>query len=115
MTVSRCNPGGADPKPLALQEADRENDSPERCVSPVTVRMDFTDPAERSRHLADPGRFANPYRRMPAGGEGPFVLVDEAQTVPSMFGAVQHVYDVVTQILKPLQLLQELHRRRTVR
>jgi predicted AAA+ superfamily ATPase len=62
-------------------------------LPPETVRVDFADPAERSRHLADPGLFVALCRRMPADREGQFVFVDEAQTVPSVFDAVQHLYD----------------------
>jgi len=60
---------------------------------PETVTVDLSDPAERSRHLADPGAFAALCRKMPSDRDGQFVFVDEAQTVPSIFDAVQHLYD----------------------
>jgi predicted AAA+ superfamily ATPase len=43
--------------------------------------------------LANPGLFLDLCRRIPAGREGRFVFVDEAQAVPSVFDAVQHLYD----------------------
>ncbi|MDD2706700.1 MAG: ATP-binding protein [Verrucomicrobiae bacterium] len=58
-----------------------------------TVRVDFSDPMERSRHLADPGLFLKRCRGMPSNREGQFVFVDEVQAVPSVFDAVQHLYD----------------------
>lgn len=62
-------------------------------LPPETVRVDFADPAERSRHLADSGLFLKLCRQMPADRKGQFVFVDEAQAVPSVFDAVQHLYD----------------------
>lgn len=58
-----------------------------------TVRVDFADPMERSRHLANPGLFLDLCRGLPADREGQFVFVDEAQAVPAVFDAVQHLYD----------------------
>ena len=55
--------------------------------------IDLADPQERSRHLADPGLFLKECRSLPAAGKGQFVFVDEAQSVPSIFDAVQHLYD----------------------
>jgi len=57
------------------------------------VQINLADPAERSRHLADPGEFARICRSIPSGRSPRFVFVDEAQSVPSIFDAVQSLYD----------------------
>lgn len=62
-------------------------------LPPETVRIDFSNPIERSRHLADPELFLKVCREMPADRVGQFVFVDEAQAVPTVFDAVQHLYD----------------------
>ncbi len=55
--------------------------------------IDLSDPAERTRYLAQPGAFSAECRALPAG-DGPLsVVVDEAQTVPEIFNAVQSLYD----------------------
>jgi len=58
-----------------------------------TVVIDLSDPQERTRHLADPGAFAADCRGLPAARKARFVFVDEAQSVPSVFDSVQHLYD----------------------
>ena len=58
-----------------------------------TLRIDLSDPAERARHLARPGEFAALCRALPSSTQGRFVFVDEVQSVPSIFDAVQHLYD----------------------
>ena len=58
-----------------------------------TMIIDLSDPRERTRHLADPGTFAAECRSLPSHRKGQFVFVDEAQSVPSIFDAVQHLYD----------------------
>lgn len=62
-------------------------------LPPDTLVMDLADPQERTRHLADAGAFAKECRALPATKKGQFVFVDEAQSVPSIFDAVQHLYD----------------------
>ncbi len=62
-------------------------------LPPETLVMDLADPRERTRHLADAGAFAQDCRALPAARKGQFVFVDEAQSVPSIFDAVQHLYD----------------------
>ena len=57
------------------------------------LRFNLADPQERSRHLANPGEFAQACRALPASQEVRFVFVDEAQAVPSIFDAVQALYD----------------------
>jgi predicted AAA+ superfamily ATPase len=62
-------------------------------VPEESLRIDLSDPAERARHLARPGEFAALCRALPSSKQGRFVFVDEVQSVPSIFDAVQHLYD----------------------
>ena len=57
------------------------------------LRFNLADPQERSRHLGNPGEFAQACRSLPANKKGQFVFVDEAQSVPSIFDAVQSLFD----------------------
>jgi len=57
------------------------------------LRINLADPQERSRHLANPGEFANVCRSLPKDKQGQVVFVDEAQSVPAIFDAVQFLYD----------------------
>ncbi|MBI3273246.1 MAG: ATP-binding protein [Planctomycetes bacterium] len=57
------------------------------------VWIDLARPAERSEFLRDPDRLVGLCRALPTS-EGPtVVVVDEAQNVPALFDAVQHLYD----------------------
>ena len=58
-----------------------------------TLVVNLADPKERTRHLADPGAFGELCRTLPTQKQGQFVFVDEAQAVPTIFDAVQHLYD----------------------
>jgi predicted AAA+ superfamily ATPase len=58
-----------------------------------SLSFNLADPQERSRHLGNPGEFAQVCRSLPANKKGRFVFVDEAQSVPSIFDAVQSLYD----------------------
>ncbi|MDP2791682.1 MAG: ATP-binding protein [Rectinemataceae bacterium] len=58
-----------------------------------TKIFDLADPEERARFAASPGLFASICRGLPDRPGGAFVFVDEAQTVPSIFDAVQSLYD----------------------
>lgn len=62
-------------------------------LPPETLVLDLADPRERTRHLANADAFASECLALPAGKKGQFVFVDEAQSVPSIFDAVQHLYD----------------------
>jgi len=62
-------------------------------LPPETFRIDLSDPAERSRHLAQPEEFSKLCRALPSKKKGQFVFVDEAQSVPAIFDAVQHLYN----------------------
>jgi predicted AAA+ superfamily ATPase len=57
------------------------------------LRFNLADPQERTRHLANPGEFAQACRSLPANKKGQFVFVDEAQSAPAIFDAVQSLYD----------------------
>jgi predicted AAA+ superfamily ATPase len=57
------------------------------------LRFNLADPQERSRHLARPGEFAQACRSLPVNKKGQLVFVDEAQSVPSIFDAVQSLFD----------------------
>ena len=58
-----------------------------------SATYNLVDPRERSRLLADPGRFANECEALPIRDDPHVVFVDEAQLVPSVFDAVQMLYD----------------------
>lgn len=58
-----------------------------------TLVFDLADPQERTRLLAKPELFLQACRALPANRNSRTVLVDEAQTVPALFDAVQHLYD----------------------
>ena len=62
-------------------------------LPPETLVFDLADPGERTRHLADAGTFSRECRALPSSANGHFVFVDEAQSVPSIFDAVQHLFD----------------------
>lgn len=55
--------------------------------------INLADPVERARFLADPGAFARTCQALPAQRQPHLVVVDEAQTVPALFDAVQALYD----------------------
>jgi uncharacterized protein len=55
--------------------------------------LDLADPAQRTRHLARPELFIEACSALPARKRPLRVVVDEAQSVPALFDAVQHLYD----------------------
>ena len=55
--------------------------------------IDLSDPRERMRFATDPGLFIDVCRSLPSEQGPSWVFVDEAQTVPSIFDAVQSLYD----------------------
>lgn len=59
-------------------------------LAPNASIYDLADPGLRTRLLARPGEFVAEVRALPAGTT---VFVDEAQNVPAVFDAVQHLYD----------------------
>ena len=62
-------------------------------LPPETVRIDLADPAERSRYAANPHEFIQMCRSLSRTQKPQTVFVDEAQTVPTIFDAVQSLYD----------------------
>lgn len=58
-----------------------------------SVRINMADPQERSRYLAHPGQFTQVCRSLPVRKKAQVVFVDEAQSVPAIFDAVQFLYD----------------------
>ncbi len=62
-------------------------------LPPEALRIDLSNPEERSRHLSQPGEFIKLCRALPSDKRGQFVFVDEVQSVPAIFDAVQHLYD----------------------
>ena len=65
----------------------------DRLMPADTLRFNLSDPAERSQHLAHPGEFARICRALPPRSDPHYVFVDEAQTAPHVFDAVQSLYD----------------------
>jgi predicted AAA+ superfamily ATPase len=55
--------------------------------------INLADPVERARFATAPGLFTDICRGLEAKPEGTYVFVDEAQTVPAIFDAVQYLYD----------------------
>ncbi len=62
-------------------------------LPPDTVFYDLAEPGLRARFLADPGTFTAECKAMPKRRGPIHVVVDEAQNVPALFDAVQHLYD----------------------
>ncbi|MDP9014502.1 MAG: ATP-binding protein [Pseudomonadota bacterium] len=57
------------------------------------IRIDFTRSEERSRFLVDPDELIHLCRGLPRRRRPTYIFVDEAQAVPAIFDAVQHLYD----------------------
>src|SRR5260221_14792518 len=55
--------------------------------------LDLSNPEERSRYLALPGDFVQACKALGKRARPRFVFVDEVQSVPAIFDAVQHLYD----------------------
>jgi predicted AAA+ superfamily ATPase len=64
-----------------------------KLLPPETLIIDLANPEERTRQLVDPGAFLSDCQSLPSNKKGHFVFVDEAQSAPSIFDAVQHLYD----------------------
>ena len=58
-----------------------------------SLYYNLADPEDRSRLLADPGAFRRECEALPHRTQPHVVFVDEAQAVPSVFDAVQVLYD----------------------
>ena len=59
----------------------------------TAVRINFADPVQRNRHFTNPGELEQICRSVPPAGSPTVVFIDEAQNVPSVFDAVQFLYD----------------------
>jgi predicted AAA+ superfamily ATPase len=57
------------------------------------IYIDLSNPGERSRYFARPQEFIAECRALPGGKKRKCIIVDEAQTVPGIFDAVQSLYD----------------------
>ena len=57
------------------------------------LEIDLADPSVRSRYLVDPEILIKECRGLPRRPGGACVFVDEAQSVPEIFDAVQHLFD----------------------
>ena len=57
------------------------------------LRLDFSDPGQRSSFLSQPEQLIGICKAMPKTAEPPVIVIDEAQNVPAIFDAVQHLYD----------------------
>lgn len=55
--------------------------------------VDLAEPGARSRYLVNPSSFVAECRALPKRRGPSWVFVDEAQNVPALFDAVQHLYD----------------------
>ena len=62
-------------------------------LPPDTLQVNLADPRERARHMADPEEFIKLCKAFPQKTAPAYVFVDEAQSVPSLFDAVQYLYD----------------------
>lgn len=62
-------------------------------LPPDAVSIDLSSPGLRARYAADPGIFVAECEAMPKRRKPTWVFVDEAQNVPPLFDAVQHLYD----------------------
>ena len=59
----------------------------------AAVWLDLSLPGEHSAYLRNPDRLVARCRALPRSRKPAVVVVDEAQSVPSIFDAVQHLYD----------------------
>jgi len=59
----------------------------------ATLWVDLSDPGQRTRYLARPQEFIAECKGLAKGRSPRIVVVDEAQTVPALFDAVQSLYD----------------------
>ncbi len=64
-----------------------------RCLPSDALVFDLSDPGQRMRFAAAPGRFIELYRGLPDSISPRWIFIDEAQNVPELFDAVQYLYD----------------------
>ena len=59
----------------------------------AAIWLDFSRPAERTEYLRNPDSLVQRSRALPKSRRPATIVVDEAQNVPAIFDAVQHLYD----------------------
>ena len=59
----------------------------------AAIWLDFSRPTERTEYLRNPDLLVQRCRALPKSRRPATVVVDEAQNVPAIFDAVQHLYD----------------------
>lgn len=64
-----------------------------RLIPQAAIWLDFSVPEQRVEYLAEPGKLIRECRALPATDAPLWVVVDEAQLVPDIFNAIQHLYD----------------------
>ena len=64
-----------------------------RLLPTAAIWLDFSHPAVRSDYLRRPDQLIDRCRALDPGKLPPIVVIDEAQSVPAIFDAVQHLYD----------------------
>jgi predicted AAA+ superfamily ATPase len=64
-----------------------------RLLPHAAIWLDFSRPAERADYLRNPDQLIARCRALKSAKAPPIVVVDEAQAVPAIFDAVQHLYD----------------------
>jgi predicted AAA+ superfamily ATPase len=64
-----------------------------RLCADAALWLDFSDPAQRAEHLRRPEALIQRCRALPKARRPARIVVDEAQNVPAIFDAVQHLYD----------------------
>lgn len=65
----------------------------DRVLPSSALRFDLTLASERVRLGSDPDELVRDCRALPRSTSPHYVFIDEAQTVPAVFDAVQHLYD----------------------
>jgi len=55
--------------------------------------LDLSDPVQRARFAARPGHLIELYQSLPEASASRCIFIDEAQTVPELFDAVQYIFD----------------------
>lgn len=64
-----------------------------KLVPDADIRLDLSDPGQRSEYLRHPERLIAECRSLPKKAGHSMVVIDEAQNVPALFDSVQHLYD----------------------
>lgn len=64
-----------------------------KLIPKAAIWLDFSIPEQRVEYLTEPGKLIRECRALPVTHEPQWVVVDEAQLVPDIFNAIQHLYD----------------------